>query len=246
MGQRRCCVSECKSASQLPECADIKFHAFPTNDVARNMWLKNCHIQQTRSITKSNVVCSKHFLESDYQAPKNGRKLLNTNAVPTIFAWGTEKSFQEQLAEAQESSPTIDTSSKDGADKSAKTPSETTPVVKSKKMIRRSQANSAAAAEKQRSASAEEQTTSDANPKMNKARKSLDSATTPEKSGGKEIIKSPTKKFDVAMNLATGAKVEVQDLGGSWHNASVVEVDQGEQEVFISFEKNAKAKGPTA
>lgn len=242
MGQRRCCVKECSSSSHLPECSDVKFHSFPTNDLARDMWLKNCHIEQTRSITKSNVVCSKHFLESDYQTPKSVRKMLSTNAVPTIFAWGTEKSYQQYLDEVQESSPTVD--SKDGGDKASKTPSDTTPVIRKKKMISRSQANSAA--EKQRSASAEESTATDANPKVKKARKSLDSATTPDKSSAKEIIKSPTKKFDVAMNLTPGAKVEVQDVGGSWHTASVVEVDQGEQEVFITFEKNVKTKGPTA
>lgn len=246
MGQRRCCVSECKSSSQLPDCSDVRFHAFPTNETVRNIWLKNCHIEQNRSITKSNVVCSRHFLETDYQAPKNGRKLLGQNAVPTIFAWGNEKTFAEHLADVQEPSPTLDTSAKEGADKTTKTPSETTPVNKSaskKKMVSRSQANSAA--EKQRSASAEEQTTNDANSKVNKVRKSLESAT-PNKSAAKDIIKSPTKRFDIAVNLSQGAKVEVLDLAGNWHNASVLEVDQGEQEVLISFEKNVKSKGPTA
>lgn len=246
MGQRRCCVIDCKSASHLPEHSDVKFHAFPTNDIARNIWLKNCHIEKTRSITKSNVVCSRHFLESDYQIPKNGRRLLSLNAVPTIFAWGNEKSYAEHMADAQQSSPTLDTSTKGGGtDKTAKTTSDSTPVGKSKKMISRSQANSAA--EKQRSASAEEQSTSDSNKKVNKARKSLDSATSPEKSTGKDnMIKSPSKKFDIAMQLTPGAKVEVQDLSGNWHNASVAEVDQGEQEVLINFEKNVKAKGPSA
>lgn len=208
------------------------------------MWLKNCHIEQNRSITKSNVVCSKHFLETDYQVPKNGRRLLNTNAVPTIFNWGNEKSFSDHVSD--QSSPTTETSTKENADKTTKTPSDTTPVTKTnKKMISRSQAQSAA--EKQRSASAEEQTSSEGNTKMSKARKSLDSATASETPTGKaNVLKSPAKKFDMAMQLVPGAKVEVQDLSGSWHNASVVEVDQGEQEVLINFEKNVKTKGPTA
>lgn len=246
MGQRKCCVNECKSASHLEECKDVRFHAFPMNEIVRNMWVQNCHIEQNRSITKSNVICSRHFLESDYQPPKNGRRLLNNNAVPTIFEWGNEKSFTEYLADAQDNEPeTSEASTKDNADKSS---SDATPVAKtSKKMMSRSQANSAA--EKQRSASAEEQQTvpNDSNEKVNKARKSLDSVTSPEKpTTAKEIVlKSPTKNFDTAL-LVPGAKVEVQDLGGSWHNASVAEVDQGEQEVLINFEKNVKAKGPTA
>lgn len=244
MGQRRCCVIECQSSNQLPECVDLKFHAFPTNEVVRNMWLKNCRIEQNRSITKSNTVCSKHFLETDYQQPKNGRRLLNPNAVPTIFNWGNEKSFSDHMAD--QSSPTADTSTKENTDKVAKTPNDTTPVAKpNKKRVSRSQVNSVA--EKQRSASAEEQTPGDANTKVNKVRKSLDSASTSETSPGKSnVLKSPAKKFDIAMQLTPGAKVEVQDLSGSWHNASVAEVDQGEQEVLITFEKNVKTKGPTA
>lgn len=244
MGQRRCCIAECKSTSNLPEFSEVKFHAFPTNEIVRNIWLKNCHIEQNRSITKSNVVCSRHFLETDYQAPKNGRRLLNTNAAPTVFSWGNEKSFSEHLADAQQSSPTtLDTSTKESADK---VPSDTTPVAKpSKKMMSRSQANSAA--EKQRSASAEEQTPTDANTKTNKARKSLDSATPADKLDAKDSpMKSPSKKFEIAAQFAPGAKVEVQDLSGNWHNARVAEVDQGEQEVLINFDKNVKAKGPTA
>lgn len=247
MGQRKCCVNECKSASHLDEYKDVRFHAFPTNELVRNMWLKNCHIEQNRSITKSNVICSRHFLESDYQAPKNGRRLLNTNAVPTIFEWGNEKSFSEYMADAQETESTVETPAKESVDKAAKaTPSDTTtPTAKtSKKMISRSQANSAA--EKQRSASAEEQQTStETNEKdISKVRKSLDAVVSPEKPAAKEnVIKSPSKKFDITM---PGAKVEVQDLGGSWHNASIAEVDQGEQEVLINFEKNVITKGPTA
>lgn len=244
MGQRRCCITDCQSSSHLPECSDIKFHAFPTNEVVRNMWLKNCHIEQHRSITKSNVVCSKHFLETDYQPPKNGRRLLSSNAVPTIFNWGNEKSFSDQLHE--QSSPTSDAPSKENTDKANKTPSDTTPIAKpNKKMISRSQAQSAA--EKQRSASAEEQTQSEANTKVSKARKSLDSATASETPTVKaNLIKSPMKRLDMAVQLVPGAKVEVQDLSGTWHNASVAEVDQSEQEVLINFEKNVKAKGPTA
>lgn len=246
MGQRKCFVNECPSASFLEDCKDVRFHAFPMNETVRNMWLKNCHIEQNRSITKSNVICSRHFLESDYPATKSGRRLLNSNAVPTIFQWGNEKSYTDHLADAEDADPALETSTNDSADKVAKpASSDTTPVAKStKKMMSRSQAN--IAAEKQRSASAEEQTSNDSNEKVSKARKSLDSVASPEKSIAKvNAMKSPSKKFDIAMQLVPGAKVEVQDLGGSWHNASVLEVDQGEQEVFINFEKNVKAKGPT-
>lgn len=247
MGQRKCCVNDCKSVSNLEECKDVRFHAFPTNEIVRNMWLKNCRIEQNRSITKSNVICSRHFLETDYQPPKNGRRLLNSNAVPTIFDWGNAKSFSDHLADAQgvENTSTKENADKITANNTTTTPTTATPNVRSsKKMMSRSQANSAA--DKQRSASAEEQIPNAANEKVNKARKSLDAVATPDKSIAKDnVVKSPSKKFDIAMQLVPGAKVEVQDLGGIWHNASVAEVDQGEQEVFINFEKSVKAKGPS-
>lgn len=258
MGQRKCCVNDCKSASHLDEYKDTRFHAFPTNELVRNMWLKNCHIEQNRSITKSNVICSRHFLESDYQAPKNGRRLLNTNAVPTIFDWGNEKSFSDYMADAQDTDTPAETSTKENADKGAKASSTdiptaatttTTPAPKTtKKMISRSQANNTAE-KQQRSASAEEQQqtpneTSEKD-KGDKGQKPLDPVASPEKPIAKDnAMKSPSKKFDIAMQLVPGAKVEVQDVGGSWHNASVIEVDQGEQEVLINFEKNVKSKGP--
>lgn len=257
MGQRKCCVNDCKSVSHLEEYKDTRFHAFPTNELVRNMWLKNCHIEQNRSITKSNVICSRHFRESDYQAPKNGRRLLNTNAVPTIFDWGNEKSFSEYMADAQDTDTTLKTSTKENVDKAPKTASSdattttptttTTPVAKSsKKMMSRSQANNASE-KQQRPTSAEEQqpTPNESNEKdkTDKEQKSLDPVASPEKPATKEnVVKSPLKKFDIA-GLVPGAKVEAQDVGGSWHNASVIEVDQGEQEVLINFEKNVKAKG---
>ncbi|XP_031623524.1 PHD finger protein 20-like [Contarinia nasturtii] len=51
------------------------------------------------------------------------------------------------------------------------------------------------------------------------------------------------EKKDTAMQFTPGTKIEAQDLTGGWHNASVIEVDQGEQEVLIKFAKNMRAKG---
>lgn len=237
MGQRRCCVPDCKSSSQLPECQDVKFHQFPANSVTRNSWVKNCHIEAGRQVSKNNVVCSRHFLDTDYQTPKNGRRMLSPNAVPTVFSWDSEKSVTEPI---DTSSTAFDTSTKDSANKTADAPADVTPVAKPKKMSSRSQANTADI--KQRTASAEEeQTPVNTNTKVSKIRKSVDTATTSDKAANKDsIIKSPGKKFDIAMQLTPGAKVEAQDLTGTWHNASVVEVDQGEQEVLINFEKKTK------
>lgn len=248
MGQRRCCIAECKSASNSSECGDIKFHAFPTNEVARNVWIKNCRIENNKSLTKSVVVCSKHFQESDFKPPKKSHRYLRNGAVPTIFPWGNEQSLSEYLAEhSQDENVTLDTIEEDEVSSVLNESTASTKSTSKKTSARHAKLKTKAESSKPRSVSADEQSKSEAEAKPCEMspRKSLDSATTPEKSttAKENMIKSPTKKFDAAMSLNPGAKVEVQDLNGAWLNASVVEVDQTEQEVFISFDKNVKTKG---
>lgn len=242
MGLRRCCITDCKSASNAPDCNDVRYHAFPTNEVVRNVWIKNCRIENSRSLTKSVVVCSRHFQESDFKPPKNGHRFLKNGAVPTIFSWGTEQSFSDYLAEhAQDANTTLESIKEDGDSSILNESTKST-----SKKSGRSKANLTAESSKPRSVSADE-SISETKPGEATPRKSLDSATPEKSTAAKEnMIKSPSKKFDAAMSLAPGAKVEVQDLNGTWLNASVVEVDQTEQEVFISFDKNAKTKGAAA
>lgn len=234
----------------------MRFHAFPSNVVVRKVWIENCRIPSSRSVTKSDVICSRHFVESDFQPVKNGKRLLKNGSVPTVFSWSDVKTLSDVLTAASEAEEKLEASTAESvADTSAlnetiKTPANVKPA--SKKSNTRSKAVSAVSTDeslKKRSASAEEQSTSDANAKTPKpvVRKSLDSATpnTPEKTPALNVGKSPAKRYDVAATFVPGTKVEVQDVSGSWHNASVVEVDQTEQEVLINFEKSAKASGPT-
>lgn len=248
MGLRRCCIADCKSVSNSSDCSDIKFHAFPTNEVARNVWIKNCHIKNSKSLNKAVVVCSKHFQESDFKPLKKGHRFLRNGAVPTIFPWGNEQTFSEYLNEHSQVGNVTLESIKEDVDNSVL--NESTASTKSttkKTSTRHGKLKQQADSSKPRSVSADDQSKSKDEAKTSEMspRKSLDSATTPEKSttAKENMIKSPTKKFDAAMSLNPGAKVEVQDLNGTWLNASVVEVDQTEHEVLISFDKNAKTKG---
>lgn len=248
MGLRRCCIADCKSASNSPDCSDIKYHAFPTNEVARNVWIKNCRIENSKSLTKSVMVCSKHFQESDFKPPKNSQRFLRNGAVPTIFPWGNEQSLSEYLAEhSQDGNVTLESIKEDGDNSVLNESTASTKTITKKTSARHAKSKVQADSSKPRSVSADEQAKNETEAKTSEMspRKSLDSATTPDKStAAKEnVIKSPTKKFDAAMSLNPGAKVEVQDLNGTWLNASVVEVDQTEQEVLISFDKTAKTKG---
>lgn len=250
MGLRRCCIADCKSASNLPDCCDIKFHAFPTNEAARKVWLKNCRIENSKSVNKGFVVCSKHFQESDFKPLKNSQRFLRNGAVPTIFPWGNEQPLSEHLAgHSQDANVTLESIKEDGnssvLDESTALTKTTTTTKKTSARNAKSKQQADTSKPRSVSADAQSKNATEAKPSEMSPRKSLDSATTPEKStAAKEnMIKSPTKKFDAAMSLNPGAKVEVQDLNGTWLNASVVEVDQTEQEVLISFDKTAKTKG---
>lgn len=256
MGQRRCCITDCKSASNLPECSEVKFHTFPTNVVLRELWIKNCRIDSSKSVTNSVFVCSRHFNEAEFQIPKNKKRSLKNGAVPTIFSWGNGISYSEFLAEAQAADKSVDSTSKDETNKTTRASTESalqnpkaTTATSKKANTRTSKSSVNVDSLKPRSASADDQLSVDANAKVDKspARKSLDSATISDKSVAKASdIKSPLKRIDSLSSLSAGSKVEVQDLNGTWHNARIMEVDQNDQEVFINFENSVKAKGSTS
>lgn len=48
-------------------------------------------------ITKSTVVCSKHFTQSDYKSWTPVRRLLKPGSVPTVFDWSTKKEPRRTL-----------------------------------------------------------------------------------------------------------------------------------------------------
>lgn len=281
MGQRRCCIPDCKSQSNLPEHSHVTFHSFPTNVVLRDVWIKNCRIEQNRSLTKSVVVCSRHFVDGDdFQAPRNGKRMLKNGATPTKFAWGTGLTYEQYLLgehekeKAAAAAAALAAAATDSADstttatahiehndapitaadasESCETPkpepatSHATKIAQSakKSSSRLRAANAEADSAKSRSTSADEPVPVPTNAKADKAsaRKSINSGQPSDKVAGE--VKSPLKRLDTVSTLASGAKVEVRDLNGSWHAARVVEVDQTEQEVFINFEKSVKAKGP--
>ncbi|XP_054716698.1 uncharacterized protein LOC129226126 [Uloborus diversus] len=91
ISNRNCCVSKCHSrASRDPK---ISFHGFPNENETvlvngesvsrRNMWIKILRIDKT--VQKYMLVCSKHFLKSDYILPgvKTIKPRLKKIALPS-------------------------------------------------------------------------------------------------------------------------------------------------------------------
>lgn len=241
MSPRRCTITGCKSISGQTEHQGVTFHTFPLNPAIRKKWMTNCKVDSSKNITKSVLVCSRHFRRADFQPLKNNKYFLKQGAVPTIFPWGNlpYEDLPASPSSVAPSSPSSanasDTSNVDKAttaEQSAKKP-----PTRAKSLGNADKNNS-----KQRSASAEEQSsTNDSKIDKTIGRKSLDSATNESKFN--ETVKSPKKRMDVVSLFTTGDKLEAQDFHGKWHSAKVVEVDHSDREVLINFEKGTKSNG---
>lgn len=85
---RRCCVADCPSTSRLFEHHGVTYHSFPMDAVIRAIWIKNSRISLDRQITKSVLVCSRHFRRLDFNTIRNGKYLLKPRVFPTVFPWG--------------------------------------------------------------------------------------------------------------------------------------------------------------
>lgn len=249
MSPRRCAVDGCKSVSGQQQHQGVKFHTFPINLPTRKIWIENCRIAKSRNITKSVLVCSRHFRRADFMPLKNNKHFLKNGAVPTIFPWGNLPYHEVGNGTTTTKSKSTESRVEKETDES-KAVSSTSETTK-KQSVRQKSLGNVDVNVKHRSASAEEKNNENRSlaGKLN-TRKSLDSATL---SAIKEEKVSQsidaTKPADdssteLIASLVSGAKLEAQDFSGSWHIANVVEVDHGEQEVLINFEKTSESKGP--
>ncbi|KAH6944763.1 hypothetical protein HPB50_004967 [Hyalomma asiaticum] len=79
-----CRVPFCKSRSE--KTAGVSFHQFPANEELCAKWQKNISRDNLviNDKSPSTVVCSKHFLLSDYVSGRKIKKLA-PGTVPTVF-----------------------------------------------------------------------------------------------------------------------------------------------------------------
>lgn len=249
MSPRRCIIEGCDSVAGQRQHQGVKFHKFPTNVATRKIWIENCRLLNSKNITTSTLVCSRHFRRADFQPVKNEKHVLKLGAVPTMFPWGNLPVHDiKSTTKSNDDDSTQDTENDSTTDEPTAPPPPPPKATAStcKKGNLRSKSLSAAEAAnaaKQRSASAEEKNNSKTRVEKANARKSLDSATATVAKSDKTQSSGDASDKASSLTLVSGAKLEVQDLSGSWHRASVVEVDPNEQEVLINFEN--KSKGST-
>ncbi|GBM27437.1 hypothetical protein AVEN_59896-1 [Araneus ventricosus] len=75
-----CCVPNCLSNKRCDR--DFSYHAFPSNPTLRKNWEKAIFGDDFSMNLRYALVCSKHFISSDFRMNKM-RKILRRNAVPT-------------------------------------------------------------------------------------------------------------------------------------------------------------------
>lgn len=224
---RRCCIGGCSSTSRLPEHHGVTYHSFPVDENTRAIWMKNARIHMGRSITKSVLVCSRHFRRADFQPQRSGKYLLKQKVFPTVFPWGKVEANQieedsEFLSKASTSAaaPTnLLSTTASSVDEDTKA---TVAATVAQIMAQTAELNAQAAL------------------KAEKSFEAGDDASAPDLAQGSP----PGVKFEPVTTFNPGARLEAQDFDGIWHSARIVEVDNDDREVLIKFEKTGKIKLP--
>ncbi|KAJ8306180.1 hypothetical protein KUTeg_016725 [Tegillarca granosa] len=88
--KQHCCVPLCTSDARYNP--NLNFHHIPKDPDVRKQWIIKIRRDEGThfKITPSTVVCSKHFKPEDYKSWTPVRKVLNKNAIPSIFDWSKE------------------------------------------------------------------------------------------------------------------------------------------------------------
>ncbi|XP_016939943.4 PHD finger protein 20-like protein 1 [Drosophila suzukii] len=257
---RRCCVANCPSTSRLQEHHGVTYHSFPLDPIIRAIWIKNSRISLERQITKSVLVCSRHFRRLDFNTIRNGKYLLKPRVFPTVFPWGKMDS-----AEIEADHRALQHASVEGATGAPGTAQSSANEDVIKATVDQIVAQILAE-------TAERKATEEA--KAEKAEEE-EAKTTP-KDGGEDATKAPAEeapavpgpssvveatvppagsasnsnsplpgtppKYSNPHNLTIGARLEALSVEGNWLPARIVEVNETEQTLLVRFERNHKLK----
>ncbi|XP_011179347.1 uncharacterized protein LOC105210226 [Zeugodacus cucurbitae] len=211
---RRCCVTGCNSTSRLPEHHGVTYHSFPLDANIRAIWMRNTRLSSERPITKSVLVCSRHFRRIDFQPQRSGKYLLKQRVFPTVFPWGKVDPTQVESDLEDLKNNSMNTSS--ATNQSTEDATKATVEAKVAQIMAETAERSAA--------------------KANADNETASPITTPASASPAAI------KFEPVTSFNPGARLEAQDFDGVWHAARVVEVDNDDREVLIKFERSGKVK----
>lgn len=214
---RRCVIDGCDSKSSNPDHKGVTFHSFPFDSKTREIWIENCHIPADKNITKNILVCSRHFRRADFTSIKNGKFLLKSGSIPTVFPWKKPDSSSNSTASA----PVSRVNSEIADEATTSTVEATIASI----MAETDKLNRAAGIKKE----------------AVKRKLSISSVESPLTSPPPQSVSSPVK-IETPLVFTPGVRLEVQEINGLWHSGKVVEVDNDDREVLIKFEKSGKSK----
>ncbi|EDW81271.2 uncharacterized protein Dwil_GK11973 [Drosophila willistoni] len=251
---RRCCVANCPSTSRLLEHHGVTYHSFPQDPVIRAIWIKNSRIGLDKHITKSVLVCSRHFRRLDFNTIRNGKYLLKARVFPTVFPWGKmEPSEIESDHRALQQANVDGSTGATGASSSASEDviKDSVETIVAKIMAETAERNAALAATDVKS---KEEVDKDKELKSQQDTKEKLEVESPGTSGvdattiadtGSPVPSTPSSppKYSNPTNLTIGARLEAQSVDGAWLPARIVEVNETEQTLLVRFDKNSKLKG---
>lgn len=85
-----CCVPLCTTRGYRDSNVNkISYYTFPSNSQQKDKWIHAIRRDEGPDfeISKTTVVCSKHFRANDFKKTLAGKHLLTHGAVPSVFAW---------------------------------------------------------------------------------------------------------------------------------------------------------------
>ncbi|XP_016961040.1 uncharacterized protein LOC108031820 [Drosophila biarmipes] len=256
---RRCCVANCPSTSRLLEHHGVTYHSFPLDPIIRAIWIKNSRISLERQITKSVLVCSRHFRRLDFNTIRNGKYLLKPRVFPTVFPWGKmdsaeieadHRALQHASVEGATGAPgTAQSSANEDVIKAtvdqivAQILAETaerkaTEEAKAEKAEEEAKAPPKEVGEDTAKAAAEEV------PAAPGPSSAVEATIPPAGSASNSNSPLPgtPPKYSNPHNLTIGARLEALSVEGNWLPARIVEVNETEQTLLVRFERNHKLK----
>ncbi|KAH8399291.1 hypothetical protein KR215_007237 [Drosophila sulfurigaster] len=260
---RRCCVADCPSTSRLVEHHGVTYHSFPMDAVIRAIWIKNSRISLDRQITKSVLVCSRHFRRLDFNTIRNGKYLLKPRVFPTVFPWG-----KMETAEIEADHRALQQASVEGAGTSGSANNSTSEeVIKAtvdqivsqilEETAERKSGETADVSAKTKTEDVEsvkevaENETAKSTDETAASDTVADAAQAPAdaadelrasaNSSASPVSTSPPK-YRTPTNLVIGGRLEALSVDNAWLPARIVEINQSEQTMLIRFERNSKLK----
>ncbi|XP_016841145.1 PHD finger protein 20 [Nasonia vitripennis] len=257
----KCCVRDCEEVVKETRSRGLPLHKFPKDPLLRAKWLTSGGFEPDFKPTSSQIVCYRHFRQSDYEIGRSHKLFLKKGSVPSIFAdyqahpdpISPTSAFITSRLQAREVKLAAAAAAAN-ANANANVPAAAllhpactsdSPLETSCSSLEASMdsSNSLQSANAIRTtplpepAAAVESQLSPQLPCKTEQLAQPPPQPQPQPQQSKPADPSKPRLFSRDLNFATGDKLEAKDFNEKWYSARVVETDWVEREVLIHFDK---------